>query len=240
MVSGVARSPSSDSAGPAGRALIHKKTRIESPRRIGTSRISRRTTKRSTLQAARRLSARSLSLLASPADRDGVEELVRRRARHEALDVLPEGQRGLRVRVRNRRQRFHDVLVRLLVQVDPGLPVGLDLGVVEHLEQLGITEAELWVEVLEERPDEVVRVGEVTRPPNQVQVAGVALIDSAEVVRIPRSRLGDDPEAGLVQAGRHRLEVVLRVRHVRPGDVARVPELDLERLLYPRFLQELL
>jgi hypothetical protein len=43
----VARSPSSACAGPPGRALIQRKTRIESPRRMGTRRRSRRTTKRS-------------------------------------------------------------------------------------------------------------------------------------------------------------------------------------------------
>src|SRR5918994_5942346 len=100
MGSGVARSPSSDSAGPAGRALIHRKTRIESPSRIGMSRISRRTTKRSIVYVVRRLGFRFAWLLASAsADRDGVEDLVRRWARNEAFDILPEGERGLRVRV---------------------------------------------------------------------------------------------------------------------------------------------
>ncbi len=55
IASGVARSPRSDSAGPPGRALIQRKTRIESPRRIGTSRSSRRTTKRSIRLVVRRL-----------------------------------------------------------------------------------------------------------------------------------------------------------------------------------------
>jgi hypothetical protein len=42
-VSGVARSPSSACAGPPGRALIQRKTRIESPIKIGISMRSRRT-----------------------------------------------------------------------------------------------------------------------------------------------------------------------------------------------------
>src|SRR5918992_6163839 len=226
IVSGVARSPSSDWAGPAGRARIQRNTRIESPSRIGTSSSSRRTTKRSIAYVARRLRFRYGWLFASlSADRDGREELVRRRARDEPFDVPPERERRLGVRIGDRRKLLHDVLVRFLVHLDPRLAIGFSLRVVEQLEQRRIAESELRAEALEERPDEVVGVREVPCPPDQVQVAGVALVDPAEVVRIPRRGLRDDPEPGPVQTRGERLEVVLRVRHVRPRDVARVPEL---------------
>ena len=106
---GVARSPSSDSAGLPGSAWTQRKTRIESPSRIGTSSISRRTTKRSIGIVVRRL---AMPLLDRHA---GERSATSDRARHVARDALLEGDRRHGVRVRHARQELHDHLVRLLV-----------------------------------------------------------------------------------------------------------------------------
>src|SRR5207249_10034412 len=58
------------------------------------------------------------------------------------------------------------------------------------------------------------------------------------VVRTPRRAVRDDVEAGLLEARRERLEVALRVGHVRPRDVRRVPEVDLHRKRQPCLLQQ--
>ena len=181
------------------------------------------------------------SVPSSPlSDRDGREGLVRGRARHVALDVRAEAERRLRVRVRHGRQEVHDQAVRLLVGLLACGLVRLGLALVEQSEQLGVAEAELRRERLEEDADEVVRVGEVARPADQVEVAGRPLVDAAQVVRAPRRAVRRDLEAGLVQAGREGLEVPLRVRHVRPGDVGRVPEVDRHRQRQAGLLEQLL
>src|SRR5918996_3738875 len=111
-VSGVARSPSNACAGPPGRALIQRKTRIESPIRIGTRSRSRRTVKRSTYDVRRLELLRWLFLL----DRHDRERLQRDGARLVALDAAVERERRLRVDIGDARQELHDRPVRLLVE----------------------------------------------------------------------------------------------------------------------------
>ena len=116
--------------------------------------------------------------------------------------------------------------------------VCLDLGRVELRGDLGIREAELVGRLLEEGADEVIRVSVVARPAEQVQVACLALLRRTQVVGAPRCAVRHDLEAGLVQARREGLEVPLRVGHVRPRNVGRVPEVDLERYLDARLLEQ--
>src|SRR4051794_10587772 len=235
--SSVARSPSSACAGPPGSARIQKKMISDSPMRIGMSKSSRRMVNRSTTTPRRLLCSRY-----PLPDRDRVEDLQTDRARLVALYVRCKRECGLRMDVRDARDPVGDRLVRLLVQVGPLRRVGLDLRVVQDLLDRLVRVlhgAPALLLALEERPDEVVGVAVVTRPAEQVD-RGLPLVDLAEVVRAPRRRVRHDLEAGLVQAGGERLVVLLRVRHVRPRDVRRIPEVDLQRHLDARLLEQLL
>ena len=62
---------------------------------------------------------------------------------------------------------------------------------------------------LEERPDEVVRIAVVARPPDHVQLAGRAGVNRVEVVGVPRRRVRLDGEADGLEIGLHELEVRL-------------------------------
>src|ERR671932_1157828 len=185
---GVARSPRSDSAGLPGSALIQKKIRSETPKRIGTSRSSRRTRYRSICY--RRLLS-SLDLL-SASEEDRSERIRSDRARRVALDLLLEGESRRRVGVRNRRQELHDHDVRLLVELDPLLEVRLPSGLLEDVEDRLVAEAELRAVRLEERADEVVRVAEVARPADEVDVTGGFVVFVLYLVGGARGGVGGD------------------------------------------------
>src|SRR3954449_6977044 len=163
----VARSPRSAEAGSPGRALIHRKTRIESPRRIGTRRSSRRTTKRSIYVVVRRPT--TPFSLDSP-DRHESERLERNRAGRVALDRLLESERRARVCVRDTGQVIHDDLVRLLVELGALGLVRLRARLLQDVEDLVVVEVELGGVRPEEDAEEVVGVSVVARPADQVQV----------------------------------------------------------------------
>src|SRR5205823_4401384 len=82
------------------------------------------------------------------------------------------------------------------------LEVHLTLGFDEDVEDGLVVEAPLRVRSLEERSDEVVRVAEVARPADQVDVARGALVHVLHVVRAPRSALRRHLEARLLEARR--------------------------------------
>ena len=63
---------------------------------------------------------------------------------------------------------------------------------------------------------------------------------SAQVVRPPRRAVERDLEARLLEARGERLDVPLRVRHVRPRDARRVPEVDRHRQRQAGLLEQLL
>src|SRR5205085_5428067 len=157
----------------------------------------------------------SLDLL-SPGEEDRSEWIGSHRARRVALHLLLEGEGRRRVGVRNRGQELHDQDVRLLVQLDPLLEVRLPRGLLEDVEDRLVVEAELRAVRLEERAEEVVRVAEVARPADEVDVTGASVVHVLHVVGPPRRAVRRDLEARLLEAGRERLEVQLRVRHVRP------------------------
>src|SRR5437763_1968461 len=90
------------------------------PRRIGTSRNSRRTRYRSIQSAG--CAAR---LLLPAREEHRGERVGSHRARLVALHLLLEGESRSRVRVRNAGQELHDQDVRLLVELDPLLVVRL-------------------------------------------------------------------------------------------------------------------
>ncbi len=163
--------------------------------------------------AVRRLSVTSLS------HRDGREGLQVDRARHVPGDVRLEGERRARVRVGDAGQDRHDLPVRLLVELGPLRLVGLLLRLVEdvlhRLHLVVLVRAPLLLRALEEDADEVVRIAEVTGPPEEVDLE-LALVGLAEVVRAPRRAVRSDLEAGLLEARCEGLEVPLRIGHVRP------------------------
>src|SRR5438045_3681747 len=145
-------SPSRDAAGLPGSALIQKKIRSETPKRIGTSRNSRRTRYRSIQSAG--CAAR---LLLPAREEHRGERVGSHRARLVALHLLLEGESRRRVCVRNAGQELHDQDVRLLVELDPLLVVRLGSGLLEDAEDLRVVEPELRAVRLEERAEEVVR-----------------------------------------------------------------------------------
>ena len=61
-----------------------------------------------------------------------------------------------------------------------------------------------------------------------------------DVVRPPRCAVRRDAEPGLLEAGREGFEVPLRIRHVRPRDTGRIPEVDLAGHVTARRVQQLL
>src|ERR671929_113938 len=170
------------------RMIARKKIRSETPKRIGTSRSSRRTRYRSICY--RRLLS-SLDLL-SPGEENRSERIGSDRARLVALHLLLEGEGGRRVGVRNGRQELHDHDVRLLVQLDPLLEVRLPRGLLEDVEDRSVAEAELRAVRLEERADEVVRVAEVARPADEVDVTGGSVVYVLYVVGAPPRAVGRD------------------------------------------------
>src|SRR5262245_45971079 len=90
--------------------------RTDSPRMIGAKRISRRTTKRSTVRS---LSAGCYIGFLDAAEEDGGEWIATGRARDVALHGLLEPERRARVRVRDTREDvLHDHVVRRLVDLD--------------------------------------------------------------------------------------------------------------------------
>ena len=88
-----------------------------------------------------------------------------------------ESDSGAVVRVRDARCEGHDRAVGLLVELLPRRRVGLLLGLIEQVVDLRVLEAPLIRRGLEERADEVVRIGEVRDPADQVQVPGGAAVD---------------------------------------------------------------
>ena len=133
--------------------------------------------------------------------------------------------------------------VRFLVQLFALRLLRLDLSVVEELLDLGQRRRRRppgLLRALEERADEVVRVAVVAGPAEHAQVAGIAFVRAAQVVRVPRSALRGHLEARLVQARGERLEVPLRIGHVRTRHVRRVPELDRHRQRVAGVRQDLL
>src|SRR5262249_5915944 len=121
-------------------------------------------------------------------------------ARNVSLHLLLHAESRLRMGVGNGREELHDHDVRLLVEGDPLLEVRFGRSPCEDVEDLRVVEAELRMEDLEERPQEVVRVTEVTRPTDQVQVAGSPVVDVLDVVRTPRRAVRDDLEPRLLEA----------------------------------------
>ena len=69
----------------------------------------------------------------------------------------------------------------------------------QDVEDRVVAEAELRAVGLEERPEEVVGIAEVTSPADHVQVARRALVDVLHVVRPPRRVVRDDLEARLLR-----------------------------------------
>ena len=102
--------------------------------------------------------------------------------------------------VRNARQELHDQDVRLLVQLDPLLVVRLPRGLLEDVEDGVVVEAPLWAVRLEERAEEVVRVAEVARPADEVDVTGGSVVHVLHVVRPPRRALRRHLEARVLEA----------------------------------------
>src|SRR5581483_2726021 len=230
IVSGVARSPRSACAGEPGSARIQTKTRIETPSRIGTSSRSRRTTYLSISSSADsyvRLGSREVHRR---------ERLERDRARRVPVHPLLEGEGRLRVHVRHHRQELHHHDRGLLVEQGPLGQVRLGVCPPEQVEERRVVEAELVVLGTEVHVQEVRRVTEVARPPEQVEL-GLAALHLPEVVGAPRSAVERDLEARLLEAGAERLRVPLRVRHVRPRDARRVPEVDRDRQVQPGLVE---
>src|SRR5919106_4432565 len=183
--SGVDRSPRRATAGPPGRARSQKNSNTDSPNRIGTSSSSLRTTNR--------------SIAATSPEGDLSEALVVERPGHVTRDAFGEGDGRLVVDVRDARHEVHDQPVGLLVELGPTVRVGLRLGFVELGEDLLVLEvAELRVDGLEERADEVVRVTEVARPTQQ-EHRRVPRRLGVEVVRVPRRGHRYDGESHRLQ-----------------------------------------
>src|SRR5919108_582697 len=142
--------PSRDATRLPGSALIQKKIRTETPKRIGTSSSSRRTRYRSIQSAG----CAARSLLSAREEHRG-ERVGSHRARTIPLHLLLEGESRRRVRVRNAGQELHDQDVRLLVELDPLLVVRLCRSAAEDVEDRVVVEPELRAVRLEERAEEV-------------------------------------------------------------------------------------
>src|SRR5262249_10361641 len=158
-------------------------------------------------------------------------------ARNVSLHLLLEAESRLRMGIGNGREELHDQDVGLLVKGDPLVQVRLGGCPCEDVEDLRVVETELGMEDLEERPQEVVRVTEVTRPTDQVDVAGRPVVDVLDVVRTPRRAVWGDLEPRPLEARREGLEVQSRARHIRPRDVRRVPEVNRDRKAQARGFQ---
>src|ERR1700693_3681527 len=178
---GVARSPRSDEIGVPGSARTQKKTRIETPKRIGRIRSSRRTMYRS-IYVVRRL---SLFRSRSP-DRCVLEPRPADWGRDQVVHLLLGAEERHRVGVRHCRQIPHDQFVDLLVQRDSFRDVRLVRCGRQLLEDRGILESELSAVALEERTDEVIRIAVVTGPADQVEIACRTVGHLRHVGRAPR------------------------------------------------------
>ena len=129
------------------------------------------------------------------AEVDPGERIRAHRARNVSLHLLLHAESRPRMGIGNTREELHDHDVRLLVEGDPLLQVRLGGCPREDVEDLGVVEAPSRMVDLEERPQEVVRVTEVTSPTDQVQVAGRSVVDVLDVVRTPRRAVRNHVEA---------------------------------------------
>jgi hypothetical protein len=101
---------------------------------------------------------------------------------------------------RDARQDRRDPVV--CAPVGPGAfrPGGLAPAGGEEGEEAGVGEAELPCRAREERAEEVVGIAEVAGPADEVELAGLSLLDRGQVATGPRRRVPDDLEAGLPEA----------------------------------------
>ena len=137
-------------------------------------------------------------------------------------------------------RNFITWIARLLVQLVALREVRLRVGLLQQVEQRRVVEPELVV--LLRRSGRSRKLAGSPKSPVQPSRYSSALpaLHRAEVVRAPRRRVERDLEARLLEARAERLGVLLRVRHVRPRDARRIPEVDRHRQRQARLLEQLL
>src|SRR5918995_478110 len=243
----VCRSPRIAETGTPGSERSQPNTSIESTRTTRIIWISRRRTKRSMDLLPRlrcpgavvhddpRTRRRSVSdeWESLSSDRHRVELLGRERAGDHALHAGSDDQGGGRVADRQAgKVLLHDLAVDLLERRAPLGLVDGRVGRLEVVDQLLAPRHDVGAEVVvlqvaEERADEVVGRVVVTGPAQDVGVVLAGLTGHVvEVATVPGGRRHLHLDADRLEVGAQRLVDLLRVRHVGPGDLRGVCELE--------------